>query len=114
MGQSEESARPVGASRAAWENPGPGTPEDGGHHARYEPPQDGVFNPDWNTITVAGYVLIDREHYADAVIEHLPRLNHRVSHYEYSQLPNHYRVMYVDSLDYWELESHWVKRWGKQ
>ena len=102
-----------------WE---PGTPEDGGHHARQLPdlrdgpteePELGFF------IDVVGddnqiYYLVDRDHYSDGAIEHLPRLAIELNYAEHAGLPSYYRALYAMRADGgFSLKKRYIPNWNK-
>ncbi len=101
--------------------PGPGTPEDGGHHARQEEEEPALKDgedpiQDLHYVTVVDngdtYWLVDREYYSTAATDHLPKLKHKINHYEWRNLSPWYRGMYSVSDLGCELKDNWVSRWG--
>ncbi len=102
--------------------PGPGTPEDGGHHARQEEEEpalkdgeDPIQGLHYVTVVDNGdtYWLVDREYYSTAATDHLPKLKHKINHYEWRNLSPWYRGMYSSVSDLGcELKDNWVSRWG--
>lgn len=108
------------AGGAAEPIPPPGTPEDGGHHARYEPLtptlRDGPnTQPPWQALNVDGWYLVDREFYSEGATEHLPRLFLAINHSEWDDLPVWYKGLYAqpkDDLNY-RLKPEYHTHWGR-
>jgi hypothetical protein len=119
---------------------GPGTPEDGGHHARdidpdeeitgasrnnipYPPAprdlEDGVKPRGWKALATSwkgmSYYLVDRNAYPLSMVEHLPRLTKELNNHELEQLPSEYCGLYVwnTSESKWQLPRHYWDGWAK-
>lgn len=108
-------------------NPGPGTPEDGGHHARQSAalhdgaePDDLVDGATYITVsdphTGNGYLLVDRRRHDPEDCEMLQELAVEQNYVEWVGLPAWYRGLYEkDSSDgKYKLKPEYVERWGRQ
>lgn len=101
---------------------GPGTPEDGGHHASRM--EDGVSNetvPDYAALYIRDplsqkwFWNVDRRTYPDQV-KYLPELLAELNDYEWKTIcMPEYRGMYRWYIDEskWKLDPEYVERWGR-
>ena len=103
---------------------GPGTPEDGGHHARVRM-EDGLSDKDIEPEYLTDYMLppgegtlwiVDRNHVHVDRWDHLPRLRIELNHREYQDIPVYYQSLYI----WHELQTKFIlapryqEHWGKQ
>jgi len=103
----------------------PGTPEDGGHHAKWpvERLQDGLKADDIEPADLGFYIIgdmghntriVDREHVSSDLWDHLPRLDMELNEGEYQQLPREYMRLYQWNNDKWLMRPQYKRDWGKQ
>jgi hypothetical protein len=100
----------------------PGTPEDGGHHARYIPQlDDGVCSHqienedvDYYILTKQGNYIVDRNNTPAEFWEHLPRLPTSLKHTEFDKLDRMYDGLYECIHDTWVLKPENLKNWGNK
>lgn len=116
---------------------GPGTPEDGGHHAEVrrgvlppERPWDGMLLKDgpplhwayrrsYDPEAVGGqgdFYIVDRENAPLAEWDHLPRLALEVNAVEYREMEPWYRGLYLwsEAEVKYKMLSPFVEYWGKE
>lgn len=125
-GQTIGEATPAGLAALVERYPPPGTPEDGGHHARqaqqvmegYIDPSDCDAGISYFTITdplfKKDYYLVDRDKHPD--LAHLPRLQKELNSLEWQETLPEYRGLF----SHWTNEGKWImdpkyrKYWMKE
>lgn len=105
---------------------GPGTPEDGGHHAKgpFLYSADGItdaseklagfayLSVDWADIS---YFILDRNRLSADERENLPQLQVEMNGYEFGISPPYYRRLYrhIESSSKWILCPEYREHWGR-
>jgi hypothetical protein len=100
-----------------------GTPEDGGQHApeneKYDLRDGTRSQPQWANIPIFDtekkewYHLVDRNHFSEGAIEHLPRLQHVINNSEHMTLPPFYRPLYDrNTMGGFNLKDRYKQHWG--
>lgn len=102
---------------------GPGTPEDGGHHAKMaDRCEDGLREKplDYPTLgfeTPNGcYYITDRFRLPEKQWDHLPRLRTELTHKEHEETLAEYQPLYRwnESASKYEMHPGYVRDWGKE
>src|SRR5262245_47876527 len=106
----------------------PGTPEDGGQHARHILRlQDGLKVTDIDEDNITYYVaagpvtgsdfdifIVDRPRVPEELWEHLPRLPHDINNKEHEELQPEYRFLYAWENEKWRLKPEAREHWGRE
>jgi hypothetical protein len=102
----------------------PGTPEDGGHHARQQwELDDGIEESTISQKTKEIYyfrptggsgLLVNRREITPSLWEHLPRLRLELNNHEFGLLQHVYHVLYrwIESESKWRMKPEFVEHWG--
>jgi len=100
----------------------PGTPEDGGHHARYMPSRldDGLARDQIDPSEMNYYMhfdgiyLVNRITTPEDLWGHLPRLPRELNHKEHTELQPSYQPLYQWINEKWRLSPLYVDKWGRE
>lgn len=104
----------------------PGTPDDGGHHARMGTPrvEDGwaadAGEPPWahvmalDPMTNIAYFNFDRYRMAQEEWNHLPRLGVELNHQEWIETLPEYRGLYEYKDLKYRMKAEFIEHWGQE
>jgi len=101
----------------------PGTPEDGGQHASFEPRLEDGLTVDqiaadgtskYYMFAYGNVYMVNRLTTPEELWDHLPRLDLERNQYEYENLPTVYQSIYSMVNGKWTLMPQYVKHWGKE
>lgn len=105
--------------------PGPGTPEDGGHHAPRERLEDGIpyvlgsgYPQDYrwtrDPVSADRFLIVARDRLPEDLWRHLPILRLQLNHVEWMESQPEYRGMYNLAHGGYELRPEYHEHWLEQ